>query len=163
MSVPKRVLRKRPNRNTASLSYLTVRAPERLDLQHLRTSISSILTGTPVSISALLSSLPTTYKMPWRIRLPELYAGLTSRIWIASLSLFYSIRDSSLNSRTRTGRGHRSRCPNTHLFHSSVQTLVVMVHGARRDRVVMLVGVVCYERANHCLRQLSSTFRARYV
>ena len=35
VSVPKRVLRKRPNRNTVSLSYLTVRAPERLDLQHI--------------------------------------------------------------------------------------------------------------------------------
>ena len=34
--------------------------------------------------------------MTRRIRLPELYAGLTSRIWIASLPLFYSIRGSSL-------------------------------------------------------------------
>ena len=34
VSVPKRVLRKRPNSNAVSLSYLTVRAPERLDLQH---------------------------------------------------------------------------------------------------------------------------------
>ena len=35
VSVPKRVLRKCPNSNAVSLSYLMVRAPERLDLQQM--------------------------------------------------------------------------------------------------------------------------------
>ena len=35
VSVPKRVLQKHPNSNAVSLSYLMVRAPERLDLQQV--------------------------------------------------------------------------------------------------------------------------------